>query len=206
MNLKNRGLYAITSETADTPALLAWSQAVIDGGAVWLQYRDKSKDTNRHQTQATALVRLCRTHGVRFIVNDDIALARACAASGVHLGEHDGVVAEARARLGSSCWIGVSCYDDIDRARALAAASADYLAFGAFYPSGTKPRARRASPALLMRARELGKPLVAIGGITPDNGAALLHAGADLLAVIGGLVGSPDQAHAAARRYAALFD
>lgn len=205
MPFKNRGLYAITQQTADTPALLAWAQAVIDGGAVWLQYRDKSTNAALRQQQAAALARLCRTQGARFIVNDDAALAEACAADGVHLGADDGDVAAARARLGPQYWIGASCYDDDHRAVVMAHAGADYLAFGAFHPSGTKPLAKMASPALLMRARALGKPLVAIGGITPENGSMLLQAGADLLAVVGGLVGPPEAARNAARRYAALF-
>ncbi len=200
-----RGLYAISSETADTPALCDWAEAVVSGGAVWLQYRDKSADQDRRETQAAALSALCRRLDARFIVNDDVDLALACAADGVHLGEDDVAFGTARARLPATIAVGVSCYNDARRAEQLAGAGADYLAFGAFHASGNKPQARVADIALLAGARHLGKPLVAIGGITPDNGGRLIAAGADLLAVIGGLTGPPEQAHAAAGRYAALF-
>src|SRR5690606_14401094 len=201
-----RGLYAISQDGLDTPALLAWAEAVVAGGAVCLQYRDKGGEATRRREQALALARLCRAAGVPFIVNDDVALARACGADGVHLGEHDADVATARAQLGREALVGVSCYDDLGRARALAARGADYLAFGAFFPSSSKAVTRRARPGLLAAARTLGLPVVAIGGINPDNGGALVAAGADLLAVIGGLAGPPGAAGAAARRYAALFD
>ena len=201
----HRGLYAITSQTVDTQALLAWAAAIIDGGAVWLQYRDKGADHDLRFAQARALATLCRRHGVRLIVNDDVALAQSSGADGVHLGEHDPAIADARHVLGADSIIGVSCYDDSQRAIDLAAAGADYLAFGAFFPSDTKPGAHRASPTLLSQARSLGRPLVAIGGITPDNGGELVRAGADLLAVIGGLACAPDQARVAARRYSGLF-
>ncbi len=201
-----RGLYAISHETDDTPALLAWTLAVIEGGAIWLQYRDKSADQRRRNEQAMALATLCRRLGVRFLINDDVELARSCAADGVHLGAEDMTVERARKRLGASALIGASCYDDPDRGAAMAAAGADYLAFGAFFSTASKPDARRAAPAQLQQARALNLPLVAIGGITPDNGAALIRAGADLLAVIGGLSGPPARARAAARHYAELFE
>lgn len=201
----SRGLYAISQTTHDTSALLAWADAVIDGGARWLQYRDKGCDDRLRLEQAVALAALCRTRDVRFLVNDDIELAKACEADGVHLGEDDAGLPEARTLLGSRATIGVSCYDDLQRAIERVAAGADYLAFGAFFASGTKPGARRATPNLLVAARRLERPLVAIGGITPDNGDELVRAGADLLAVIGGLDGAPGQARAMARRYTALF-
>lgn len=202
----SRGLYAITSPTVDTAQLLAWADAVIEGGAIWLQYRDKGQDQDLRRAQAWALATMCRSWDVRFIVNDDVALAKFSAADGVHLGNGDGTIRDARALLGAGAMIGVSCYNDPDRAITLAAEGADYLAFGAFFPSGTKPDARTAKPSLLSKARSLDRPLVAIGGITPDNGGELVRAGADLLAVIGGLAGTPDHARAMARRYAALFD
>ena len=200
-----RGLYAISQEQDDTAALLDWAAAVIAGGAACIQYRDKSENPARRRRQAGALAALCTASAVPFIVNDDVDLAADCGADGVHLGEHDGDPRRARARLGGTALIGVSCYNDLARARQLAGAGADYLAFGAFFDSRSKPAARRASPAILASARALGLPLVAIGGITPDNGGDLVRAGADLLAVIGGLSGAPEQAADTARRYAALF-
>jgi len=123
----------------------------------------------------------------------------------VHLGEHDAAFAAARARLGPRAIIGVSCYDSLERARAAAAAGADYVAFGAFHASPTKPHARRATPDLLRAAAPFGLPRVAIGGITPDNAPALIAAGADFVAVVSGVFGAADPA-AAAARYARLFN
>ena len=200
------GLYAINAETTDSQVLLAWAQAVLEGGAGWIQYRDKSQDRRRRLQQASALVSLCRQFGARLIINDDVGLADTCGADGVHLGRCDGEVADARARLGARAIIGVSCYDDLDRARAQARAGASYLAFGAFHASSSKPGARSAGPEILSHARELELPLVAIGGITPDNGAALIRAGADWLAVIAGLQGPPGHVSSLARRYVELFN
>jgi thiamine-phosphate pyrophosphorylase len=196
------GLYAITDgPRAD---LLAACDAALRGGAALLQYRDKSADRVRRHDEAAALAALCVRHGVPLIVNDDVELAAAVGAAGVHLGEDDADIAAARARLGASAIIGVSCYDSLERAQTLARAGADYLAFGAFFPSPTKPNARHATPGLLRAAKPLGLPLVAIGGITADNAPSLLAAGTDFFAVISGVFSVGDPA-AAARRYAALF-
>jgi thiamine-phosphate pyrophosphorylase len=201
--LTRNGLYAITDGPRD--ALLAACEAAIDGGAVLLQYRDKTGDAARRLAEARALAELCARRHVALIVNDDVDLALASGAMGVHLGEDDGDVARARAKLGPCAIVGVSCYDSINRARALAAAGADYLAFGAFHPSPTKPNARKATPALRREAKALGVPLVAIGGITPENGAPLIEAGANYLAAISAVLGARD-VRAAARSFAALFD
>jgi len=203
-----RGLYAIADAVCDERAV---SEAIA-GGAVVVQYRAKSKPSDeRRRQQALVLGRVCHRHAVPFIVNDDPELARTVGADGVHLGRSDAPYAVAREVLGPTAIIGVSCYDDLDRAREAAAAGADYVAFGSFYPSASKPDAVRAEPALLGRARRrLSIPLVAIGGITPENGARLIGAGVDLLAVIRGVFGSCDHREAdpraAARRYAGLFE
>ena len=201
--LARNGLYAIT----DGPRgdLIDACAAAIDGGAVLLQYRDKTADTARRLGEAGALAALCTRHGVALIVNDDIELAAQSGAAGVHLGEDDPAIEVARTRLGAGAIVGVSCYDSIERARSLAAAGADYLAFGAFFASPTKPRARQATNALLREAKVLGLPLVAIGGITPQNGAELIASGADYLAVISAVFGARD-VRRAARSFAALFD
>lgn len=191
-----RGLYLITPDEADTARLLGRVAAVISH-ATWLQYRNKNAGADLRAAQARALQRLCRDAGVPLIINDDPQLARDCGADGVHLGEDDGDIARARELLGENAIIGASCYDDIGRAARMAAAGADYLAFGAFFPSASKSTTRRATPALLHEARALGRPLVAIGGITADNAPALVSAGADLLAVIGGVFDAPDPAVAA---------
>jgi thiamine-phosphate pyrophosphorylase len=200
--LPRRGLYAITDDTrGDLPD---GATAVLQGGAAVLQYRDKSTDTARRLREARALLAICRARGVPLIVNDDVELAAAIGADGVHLGEHDAGVADARAHLGAGAIIGVSCYDDLDRARRGAGQGADYLAFGAFFPSPTKPNARRATPELLRAAAAFGLPRVAIGGITPDNARPLIAAGAEFVAAISGVFGASDPT-AAARRYADLF-
>lgn len=200
-----RGLYAITPDERDTARLLARVRAVVDAGACWLQYRNKTADDRLRREQASALLPLCRAAGVPLIVNDDWRLAAAIGADGAHLGEDDGEIGEARAALGSDALLGASCYDSLERARDAVTRGANYVAFGAFFPSPTKPHARRACPTLLQASAALGMPRVAIGGITPDNGRALVAAGADLLAVISGVFDAPDPA-AAARAYRRCFD
>lgn len=198
-----RGLYAITDgPRADLQGACA---AALEGGAALLQYRDKGGDASRRLHEARALQALCARHDVPLVINDDIELAHAVGAAGVHLGEHDATPAQARARLGAGAIIGVSCYDSLERARAFTGSGVDYLAFGAFFPSSTKPAARRATPGLLHEAKALGLPLVAIGGIDADNARGLVEAGADAVAVVSALFGARD-VRAAARRIAALFE
>jgi thiamine-phosphate pyrophosphorylase len=196
-------LYAIT----DGPRgdLLAIAQAALEGGAAMLQYRNKTCDAYRRLREARALATLCSRFETPLIVNDDVELALDCGAAGVHLGEDDATIAEARAMLGVDAIIGASCYDSLQRARDAARAGADYLAFGAFFPTSTKAVTRRATTALLHEARGLGLPLVAIGGITPDNGGSLVAAGADFLAAISALFGAGD-VRATARQFTALFE
>jgi len=197
-----RGLYAITDGPRDD--LLDAVEQALAGGARLLQYRDKTSDAARRLAEARALQQLCRTRDAVFIVNDDVALAKAVQADGVHLGKDDGDLAEARAALGGEAIIGVSCYDSLDRAKRAAGAGADYVAFGAFFPSPTKPHAPRASIELLRQSAALGVPRVAIGGITPDNAPSLVEAGADALAVISAVFGAAD-IRAAAQRFARLY-
>ncbi|MCG3201094.1 MAG: Thiamine-phosphate synthase [Gammaproteobacteria bacterium] len=203
VRLPARGLYAITpAHCSDTRILLQAVEAAIRGGAVLVQYRAKR---NAQRAQALALKQMCGEHGVPLIVNDDAALARDIDAAGVHLGRDDMGIAAARVLLGDRATVGVSCYDELQRAIEAERDGASYVAFGGFYPSRTKPGAVRASIGLLRRAADVLKvPIVAIGGITPENGGALLEAGAGLLAVIDGLFGGGDPEDAA-RRYATLF-
>ncbi|WP_266171928.1 thiamine phosphate synthase [Dyella subtropica] len=200
--LQHRGLYAITD--GPRPGLLEAVAQALSGGARIVQYRDKTTDSARRHAEAAALQQLCISRGAPLIINDDVALAIAIGADGVHLGEKDSDLAAARIALGAQAIIGVSCYDSLERARTLAAAGADYVAFGAFFPSPTKPHARRASPELLWQSAALGVPRVAIGGITPDNGASLVEAGADFLAVISAVFGATD-VEAAALRFTDLY-
>jgi thiamine-phosphate pyrophosphorylase len=202
-----RGLYAITdNQLIPRGELTARVTQAIEGGAVMIQYRVKDLSREARSQEARALTSLCRQRGVPLLINDDIELAAASGAAGVHLGRDDVSPAQARRRLGPRAIIGVSCYNRLERARAAALSGASYVAFGRFFPSSTKPHATQALPALLSQARtEIDLPIVAIGGLTPENGAALLDAGADLLAVIHGVFGQPD-VRAAARAYSALFD
>ncbi|MGJ7904612.1 thiamine phosphate synthase [Lysobacter sp. 1R34A] len=200
-----RGLYAITPDEADTARLSARVETVLAAGAQWLQYRNKSADAALRRRQAQALLTVCRRHRVPLIVNDDWRLAAELGADGAHLGEDDGELDAARKALGAGAIVGASCYDRIELARSAAAHGASYVAFGAFFPSPTKPQARKASPQLLAQAAALELPRVAIGGITPDNARSLVDAGADLLAVISGVFDAPDPA-AAVRAYLSCFE
>lgn len=202
-----RGLYAITDAALCARLGLVESVArALAGGVRAVQYRDKGGDRDRRLAEAAALVSLCRTAGAYFIVNDDVELALAVDADGVHVGRDDEGIAAARALLGPDRLVGASCYDQLGLARAAVAAGADYVAFGSFFPSPTKPNAARADLPLLQRARrELAVPQVAIGGITPENGASLIAAGADMLAAIGAVFGASDPRTAAAA-FARLFE
>ena len=198
-----RGVYLITPDETDTARLLARVRPLL-AGTTWLQYRNKAVDAATRRAQAQALQTLCAEAEVPLIINDDAALAAAIGAAGVHLGEDDGDLAAARAALGPQAIIGASCYDELDLARRAVAAGASYVAFGAFFPTRSKVTTRRATPALLGEAAALGVPRVAIGGITPANAGALVAAGADLVAVIGGVFDAADP-RAAVRAYAACF-
>jgi len=206
MHARLYGLYVITDADCLPPArLIDAVEAALAGGARLVQYRDKTGDRAARLQQARALVALCRRYDAPLIVNDDVSLARESGADGVHLGRDDAGIGAARERLGARALIGASCYDDWTRARAAADAGADYVAFGSFFESGTKPGAVRADLDLLRRAKQqLNCPVAAIGGITPDNGAGLVAAGAAMLAVVRGVFAAPDIG-AAAARYAVLF-
>jgi thiamine-phosphate pyrophosphorylase len=203
---KLRGLYLVTPDThADPQHLAAAVAAAIQGGARLVQHRFKGPDRALQVAQAEALLRVCRAARVPLLINDDRDLALALGADGVHLGRDDGDPGEARERLGPAAIIGVSCYDDLQRAADAERQGASYVAFGSFFPSATKPDAVRASPDLLRAARErLRIPAVAIGGITPQNGRLLIAAGACMLAVVAGVFDEPDPG-AAASAYASLF-
>lgn len=197
-----RGLYAITDGSDD---VIEKSAAALAGGARILQYRDKSGDPERRLHEATQLHAACQAHGALFLVNDDVRLALAIGADGVHLGREDMPLATARQLLGKNAVIGATCHDSLALADEAVAAGADYIAFGAFFPSATKPDAINAPVELLTHARaRFDVPICAIGGITPDNGVQLIAAGASMLAVSHGLFSADDIA-AAACAYAALL-
>ncbi|MEQ1533926.1 MAG: thiamine phosphate synthase [Sideroxydans sp.] len=199
------GLYAITPDLADTNELLRKVHLALQGGARVLQYRNKIADAALQLRQASALRDLTREFNTTFIVNDDAALAAQVDADGVHLGGEDGSVAAARALLGESKLIGVSCYNRAPLALAAVQQGADYVAFGAFFPSSVKPEAVKAEVSMLRGARhEIHVPIVAIGGITQQNGAMLIEAGADSLAVISALWDAPN-IEQAANEFSTLF-
>jgi thiamine-phosphate pyrophosphorylase len=207
--LRIQGLYAVTPETADTKLLLQRVEAALDGGARVVQYRQKHADVTLRLAQARALQNLLSARGLPLIINDDLALALESHADGVHLGRTDGEIAAARARLGATRLIGVSCYNEFDRAAAAVAAGANYVAFGSMFASLVKPHAIRADIGLITRAKEAfaASPIavVAIGGITRHNTQQLIDAGVDAVAVISDLFDAPDIA-SCARSYQQLFE
>ncbi|MEI6269211.1 MAG: thiamine phosphate synthase [Methylococcaceae bacterium] len=204
MRFPARGLYAITqTDNKSGDAIINDVISAIKGGAVIVQYRDKNPLDAVFL--ASELVKICHQHQVPLIINDDVELAASVSADGVHIGKEDGAIAQARRRLGADAIIGVSCYNFVEQALDAQNQGATYVAFGRFFPSTSKPLAAPAQIETLRQAKLLLTiPLVAIGGILPENGAPLLAAGADFLAVIGGLFESqPEQS---ARAYQALFE
>ena len=198
--MKLRGLYAITPESGESDVLLRQVAQALEGGIACLQYRRKARQNAR---EVLALAALCRANGVPLIVNDDVDLALAAGADGVHLGREDGDVGAVRSKLGKKL-LGASCYDSLAAACSAVEAGADYIAFGSMFASPTKPAAVRAPLSLFSEARALGVPLVAIGGITLENAPQVLAAGADALAVISDLFDAADIA-GRARAYGKLF-
>jgi thiamine-phosphate pyrophosphorylase len=187
------GLYAITMETSDTAKLLRDVEAALRGGASVLQYRAKKLAANLKANQAQALQVLCKKYRVPLIINDDAALAASMSASGVHLGSQDIPIGEAHQSLLSGMLVGVSCYDQLPLAIDAEKNGADYVAFGSFFPSITKPDAVRPSLDLLRDAKQkIACPIVAIGGVTLDNAPLLIDAGADAVAVISALFDTED--------------
>jgi thiamine-phosphate pyrophosphorylase len=203
--LPQRGLYVITDDTLTGGNRLVPAVAqAIQGGAVMVQYRSKSPDRQRRHWEALDVLTLCRPLGIPLLINDDVELALEIGADGAHIGGEDMPIAEARALLGADKVLGVSCYNRAALAAEAANAGADYIAFGRFFVSQSKPNAVQAELGLFADSGALKIPRCAIGGITPDNAPAMLDAGADLLAVIGGVFAEPD-IRAAAQRYSDLF-
>ena len=201
-----RGLYAVTPERADGGALLADVEAALAGGCRVVQLRDKLSPMAERLARARALRAATLRHGALLLINDDLALCRLVDADGVHLGRDDGDLALARRLLGPEKILGASCYADLARAQAAEQAGADYVAFGAAFPSPTKPAAANATVDLFFQAKTaLTVKVCAIGGITAANAPTLLAAGVDLLAVITDLFSAPDIA-ARAAAYQRLFE
>lgn len=201
-----RGLYAITDGTLlPQDRLTKAVEEAIEGGARVIQYRNKGSAQKVRTKQALELAKLCKSYQIPLIINDDIVLAKEVCAEGVHLGKDDITIDEARKFLGIHALIGISCYNSLEQAHAAEAAGANYIAFGSFYSSSTKPGAIKANTELLQQAKKkIGIPIVAIGGITAENGVNLIHAGADMLAVIHAIFGQTDIMQAS-KRIADLF-
>ena len=203
-----KGLYGVTDSQLlpdDRILMEAVEQALI-GGMKVLQYRDKSLDHEKRLRQASTLRVLCHKYGALFIINDDIELAADSEADGVHLGQQDESVESARKRLGEYAIIGISCEGSLDQAQTAVEEGVNYIAFGRFFPSRTKPDAKPAELSLLPSAKEAFKvPVVAIGGITVDNASQLIEAGADMVAVVHNLFASTD-IQSRARSFTELFN
>ena len=200
-----RGLYAVTPECADTEALCALVEEALAGGAAAIQYRNKSGSTGLRLAQAARLVELCARYDVPLIVNDTPEIAAKAGASGVHLGAEDGPIEAARAYVGHTKIVGISCYRDLRQAMKAQESGADYVAFGSFFASAVKPGAVRAPVELLREAKSvLVVPVIAIGGIDEENAPGLVRAGADGIAVISALFCSRD-VKGTAQRLSRLF-
>jgi len=205
VNFSISGLYLVTPDCDDTALLCAQVSQAVQGGVSLVQYRHKTASDALRLEQATALLAICRQAHIPLLINDHVTLAAELDADGVHVGQHDSAIAAARAVLGPQKVIGASCYNRFELAEQAQAAGADYVAFGACYPSSTKPNAPRASAALFTQAKQLlAVPVVGIGGITLDNARPLVEAGADALAVITDIFQAADIA-ARCRQYLPLF-
>jgi thiamine-phosphate pyrophosphorylase len=199
------GLYAITQDNLPTDTLLAGVDAILQGGCKLVQYRNKQQCRDRMLQEVRELLALCHRYGATLLINDDVELAVTAGAHGVHLGQEDMPIQQARDILGPQAIIGITCHNSIALAEEAQLAGADYVAFGRFFPSDTKHSAPPAELTVLLVAKQrLNIPVVAIGGITLDNAPAVLSAGADILAVVGDLFNAPDIT-ARSQSYSDLF-
>jgi thiamine-phosphate pyrophosphorylase len=200
------GLYAITPDTEDLALLIRQVEACLKGGAQIIQYRNKSATQSLRHLQASALLKLCQEHNKPLIINDHLDLCLALNADGLHIGGEDGDIASLKSRLKPHQILGVSCYTDFKRAKLAKEAGADYVAFGACFPSSTKPHAPRADLKLFSEIKQLAIPSVAIGGITRQNAQYVIEAGADAIAVIHELFGTDEsQIESVANTFSSLF-
>lgn len=188
--MKLRGLYAITDSQLLAGKFLSYVEAALDGGVTLLQYRDKGHDESRRLREASELLKLCQRYKTRLIINDDADLA-ARLDVGVHMGQTDGSLTDARGLLGHKAIVGATCHGSLALADKAKAEGASYIAFGRFFTSTTKPGAPAIELDVLSQARaRFNLPIAVIGGITLDNAAPLVEHGADLLAVVHGLFGA----------------
>ena len=200
-----KGLYAISPDMADSASLITVTQRVLAGGAQLFQYRNKTASIALRLEQTRLIAHLCRQFKVPLIVNDHLELAAEVGADGVHLGQEDAPVTEARRKLGHKKIIGVSCYNRLELAVEAERQGADYVAFGAFYASIIKPGATVASMDLLRHAKQkLRIQVVVIGGITSNNARELINLGADAVAASHALFGARN-IQSATEKFSRLF-
>jgi thiamine-phosphate pyrophosphorylase len=188
-------LYAITdSQLMPDEKLFSGVEAALKGGCKLIQYRDKTEDRVRRLFEAKKLLALCNQYQAQLLINDDVSLAQEVGAHGVHLGQGDTNPVAARIILGSRAIIGITCHDSLVLAQQAIKDSANYIAFGRFFSSNTKPDARPAPLNLLTEARAKypNTTIAAIGGITTENANSILAAGADLIAVCHSLFAADD--------------
>lgn len=200
------GLYVITDPALipkGTPALVHAVQEALLGGAKLVQYRNKSASLAQQLAEAEALRALTREFEATFIINDSLELCLSCDADGLHVGQSDGNLSDIRNRLGSRI-LGVTCHDSIPLANSAIEQGADYCAFGAVFPSPTKPHAKPCALATLKEASKLPVPICAIGGITTSNALEVLKQGANMMAVISGVFGQPS-IRVSAQAFASFF-
>lgn len=199
-------LYLISPPAIDTGFADRLARAIDSGPVAAFQLRLKGMDEHAIARAAEPLQRVCADREVAFIVNDSMGLAKRIGADGVHLGQEDGDVREARALLGPSAQIGVTCHDSRHLAMEAGEAGVDYVAFGSFYPTTTKEVRHRPDPSILGWWTTLFElPCVAIGGITPANAVPLIEAGADFLAVCSAIWNAPEGESAAVKAFTALL-
>ena len=201
-------LYLITPPAFEPAAFAEDLKAALDGGpAACLQLRLKDAPDDAVRRAAEILMPVCHGRDAAFLVNDRPDLARELGADGVHIGQEDAGYAEARALVGDGATVGVTCHNSLHLAMEAAEAGADYVAFGAFFPTQTKAPKSQASPETLESwSAATVVPCVAIGGITVENCRPLVRAGADFLAVVGGVWDHPDGPAAAVREFAGVLE
>jgi thiamine-phosphate pyrophosphorylase len=200
-----KGLYIVTPDWDDTEALLRSTEAALRGGAVMVQYRHKTASPEQRKAQAQALLALCRRYQRPLIINDHVQLAIDLDADGIHVGGTDASVAQARAAVGAGKIVGASCYGDLELARKAHREGASHVAFGGFYPSRVKKYEVTTAHDIVSRSKtEIPLPVVVIGGMTIENSASLVAAGADMVAAISSVYTAtePEQA---ARGFTALW-
>lgn len=200
------GLYAITPDLVDTGDLLNRTQQAIIGGAKVIQYRNKRAQQSLLIEQAQLLRQLCKDYEIPLIINDHIDLAVDIDADGVHLGQHDAKIIDAKERLDHTKIIGISCYNRLDLAIRAEQEGASYVAFGAFFPSVTKPDAIPVTMSLMDQAhKSISIPVVAIGGIRLKNAKSVIEKGCAAIAVCNELF-SADEIVATAAQFTQLFE